>query len=350
MSSRAILKVHEISKQPLDLSILFAAMDALPEPMAIAEDGKLIYSNPSFAQLPSEVTPPLAATDALNWRSTEFAAAGRTFSLTTRSRAPELDSSDSQHLAIIGRLVGGVAHDFNNLLTGILLYCDLLQTKVDTANPLWRRVQEIRNAAVHGATLVRQLMTIGREESSAPRAICFNRVVWELEPLLRHLLGENIRIIADLAEDSGLVGVSLAQAQQIILNLALNARDAMPRGGSLRLETRFREFEGVGRSTRIFEFAASDTGQGMDSQTATRIFDPFFTTKTPGRGTGMGLATVRRIVEDAGGIIGVDTGPGKGTRMTVRLPEVHRDQAASPAVRLSAPPEEPHSDSRGARL
>jgi hypothetical protein len=113
----------------------------------LPKNGKLIYSNPSFAQLPSEVTPPLAATAGLNWRSTEFAAAGRTFSLTTRSRAPELDSSDSQHLAIIGRLVGGVAHDFNNLLTGILLYCDLPQTKVDTANPLWRRVQEIRNAA-----------------------------------------------------------------------------------------------------------------------------------------------------------------------------------------------------------
>ena len=122
-------------------------------------------------------------------------------------------------------------------------------------------------------------MTVGREERSAPRAICFNRVVWDLEPLLRHLLGENIRIISDLAEDSGLVGVSLAQAQQIILNLALNARDAMPRGGSLQLETRFREFEGVGPATRIFEFGASDTGEGMDPQIASRMFDPFFTTK-----------------------------------------------------------------------
>ncbi len=122
-------------------------------------------------------------------------------------------------------------------------------------------------------------------------------MVWDLEPLLRHLLGENIRIISDLAEDSGLVGVSLAQAQQIILNLALNARDAMPRGGSLQLETRFREFEGVGPATRIFEFGASDTGEGMDPQIASRMFDPFFTTKKAGRGTGMGLATVRKIVE-----------------------------------------------------
>jgi two-component system cell cycle sensor histidine kinase/response regulator CckA len=220
-----------------------------------------------------------------------------------------------------------VAHDFNNLLTGISSTATCCNPKLKTTNPLWRRVDEIRNAAIQGATLIRQLMTIGREESSAPRAICFNRVVWDLEPLLRRLLGENIRIVADLAEDSGLVGVSLAQAQQIILNLALNARDAMPRGGSLRLETRFREFEGVGPGTRIFEFAASDTGEGMDSHTASRIFDPFFSTKSPGHGTGMGLATVRRIVEDAGGIVSVDTGIGKGTRMTVRLPEVQREPA-----------------------
>ena len=121
------------------------------------------------------------------------------------------------------------------------------------------------------------------------------------------------------------------------------------RGGSLQLETRFREFEGVGPATRIFEFGASDTGEGMDPQIASRMFDPFFTTKKAGRGTGMGLATVRKIVEDAGGIICVDTALGKGTKMTVRLPEVHRELATEP-VQLPVPPEGPNPDSRGASL
>ena len=150
----------------------------------------------------------------------------------------------------------------------------------------------------------------------------FNYVVRELEPLLRYLLGEHIRIVTDLVADRGQVGISVAQAQQIVLNLSLNARDAMPCGGTLRFETCFPEFEGTGRSDRIFEFAVTDTGDGRDAQTASRIFDAFFTTKPHGRGAGMGLATVRRIVEDAGGIICLDTSPGKGTRMMVRLPEI----------------------------
>jgi two-component system cell cycle sensor histidine kinase/response regulator CckA len=134
-------------------------------------------------------------------------------------------------------------------------------------------------------------MTVGREESLAPPAVCFAQVVRDMTPLLRRLVGENIRINADLAEDSAFIGISLAQAQQIVLNLALNARDAMPRGGGLLLQTRFQKIEASGE--RTFEFAAADSGVGMDPHTASRMFDPFFTTKPPGQGTGMGLATVR---------------------------------------------------------
>jgi two-component system, cell cycle sensor histidine kinase and response regulator CckA len=247
-------------------------------------------------------------------------------------------------------LGGGVAHDFNNLLTGILLCCDLLQSKNDVGEALRRKVSEIRSAAEQGASLVRQLMTVGRDEIAAGHSVCFNRVVWDMEPLLRRLLGESVRITANLVEDSGMVGISLAQAQQIVLNLAVNTRDAMPHGGALRLETRFCEYEGIGPAGRIFEFVATDTGEGMDSQTASRIFDPFFTTKPPTKGTGMGLATVRQIVDDAGGTICVDTRPGGGTRMTVRLPEVNRPQLPAPPLHLSVLPEEPDSDFRGVRL
>ncbi len=284
--SSAILKFQQPSEandQALDPAILVAAVEESPEPLALTELGKLIYANRSFAQLSAD-SPDAKSTSLIisghNWQATEFAVAGRRFTLTTiRREAPILTLSDSQHLAIVGRLVGGVAHDFNNLLTGILLYCDLLQTKGALENPLSRRVDEIRTAAEQGAALIRQLMTLGRDESCTPRVVCFNSAVRELVPLLWHLLGENIRIITDLAEGPGLVGISLAQAQQIILNLALNARDAMPTGGSVRLETSFRRFAGTGPGKRIFEFTACDTGEGLDAQIASRIFDPFFTTK-----------------------------------------------------------------------
>ena len=228
---------------------------------------------------------------------------------------------------MVGRLVAGVAHDFNNLLTGILLYCDLLQSKAETAGVLWKKIDEIRAAAERGAALIRQLMTVGREEPAEQSSVCFNQVVRDLEPLLRHLLGEQIRIVTDLVGDdlvgdSALVGITSAQAQQIILNLALNARDAMPTGGVLRFQAGFRESEGTSPTGRIFEFIVSDTGLGMNSQTAARAFDPFFSTKASGRGTG--LATVRSIVEAAGGIVCAETSPGQGTRMIVRLPEVHQ--------------------------
>jgi signal transduction histidine kinase len=342
----------EANDPALEAAILVAAVEESPEPMALTENGKLIFANRSFAQLSADSLDASSASliiSGYNWQATEFGTAGRIFTLTTiRREPPILTLSDSQHLAIVGRLVGGVAHDFNNLLTGILLYCDLLQTKGTLENPLSRRVDEIRTAAEQGAALIRQLMTLGRDESCAPRVVYFNRAVRELVPLLSHLLGENIRILTDLAEGPGLVGISLAQAQQIILNLALNARDAMPTGGSVRLETRFLQFEGTGPGERIFEFTACDTGEGMDAQIAFRIFDPFFTTKPPERGTGMGLATVRKIVEDAGGIVCVETSPGKGTRMTVRLPEIDRDAQKTQPLSLPPVSEKRGAENRGA--
>jgi signal transduction histidine kinase len=348
--SRALLNFRQAGKPKLDAATLAAAIEASPEPMAIAENGKVIYSNPSFAQLSSQSQSGEAGDSAeahgKSWRTTEFSVAGRSLALTTmRPGVAELAGSDGQHLAIVGRLVGGVAHDFNNLLTGILLYCDLLQTKIDPANTLWRKVDEIRSAAEHGAGIIRQLMTLGRDERYAAHAVSFNHVVLDLEPLLKHLLGEQVRIASNLTKESGLVGISMAEAQQIVLNLALNARDAMPKGGSVRFETSFREFEGTGPGERIFEFKVSDDGEGMDAKTAARIFEPFFTTKAPGEGTGMGLATLRKIVEDAGGSISVESSPGEGTRMMVRLPEVSSDAQAGKSLSLSPAAEKTRTES-----
>jgi two-component system, cell cycle sensor histidine kinase and response regulator CckA len=315
--------------------------------LAITENGNLIYKNHRFAQLmssPSANGPTVVPTQA-SWQTLEFAFSGRKFSLTTVRTEEDLGESDWQHLAMVGRLVGGVAHDFNNLLTGILLYCDLLQSKAESAGVLWKKMDEIRTAAEQGAALIRQLMTVGHENPEEQSLICFNQVVCDLESLLRHLLGEQIRILMDLAGDSALVGITSAQAQQITLNLALNARDAMPTGGVLRFQSSFREFEGTGNGGRIFEFIVSDTGQGMDGQTAARAFDPFFSTQASGHGTG--LATVRSIVEAAGGFVCTETSPGQGTRMIVRLPEVHRSTQKNQAIDLLGRSTREQSEDRG---
>jgi signal transduction histidine kinase len=197
-----------------------------------------------------------------------------------------------------------------------------MQAKLAASNPLGQKIDEIRVAAEQGAGLIRQLMTVGREEKDAPRSVAFNDALKEMAPLLRHLAGENVHIVMELGESAGWVSISPAQAQQIVLNLVLNARDAMPGGGEVRLETGSRLFEGTGPGDRIFELTVKDSGTGMEAKTASRMFDPFFTTKSPGRGTGMGLTTVRKIVEDAGGIVTVVTAPAQGTQITVRLPEI----------------------------
>jgi signal transduction histidine kinase len=285
----------------------------------------VVYANPSFAAL-SDVAGNNGNGSHAAWQMTEFVADQRSYILTTLRR--ETTAAETLHLALIGRMVGGVAHDFNNLLTGILLYCDLLQTKLPDSDPLATRIDEIRRAAEQGAGIIRQLMTLGRDDKEAARTTSFNHAISELGPMLRHLAGENIQITTELCDENGTVGISLAQAQQIILNLVLNARDAMPQGGAVHLETRSRDFEGTGPGKHIFELIVSDSGPGMDPKIAARIFDPFFTTKARGRGTGMGLTTVRRIVEDAGGFICVDTAPGKGTCMTVRLPELSRAETS----------------------
>ena len=226
------------AKMPLDPSILAGAVEASPEPMAVVENGKVIYANPSFAQLSTRMELPLTALEASDdhWLKTEFAVGTRALSITTLRR--EAEAGASTHLEMLGRLVGGVAHDFNNLLTGILLYCDLVKTKLPAANPLAQKIEEIRRAADQGAGLIRQLMTVGREEKDAPRWVSFNHAVQEMLPLLRHLTGEQIAMTVELASGSPRVGLSLAEAQQLILNLVLNARDAMPAGGAVTLETR----------------------------------------------------------------------------------------------------------------
>jgi two-component system cell cycle sensor histidine kinase/response regulator CckA len=235
---------------------------------------------------------------------------------------------DVHKMEAIGRLVGGVAHDFNNLLTGMVLCSELILAGLEENHRLRRFAEEIRKAGEQGAGLIQQLMAVARQRAVEPRLLCLNDVVSEVRNLLTRLIGEDIELVADLAEDLGLVKMDPAQVQQIILNLVLNARDAMPDGGRVTLDTRNCDSAVSGPDEQNqfcnswVALAVTDTGCGMDGETRSRLFEPFFTTKKPGQGNGLGLATVHRIVTHECGKIEVESEAGRGTRVIVHLPRV----------------------------
>ncbi len=255
-------------------------------------------------------------------------AIGMVEDITERKQAEE-QLREAQKMEAIGRLVGGVAHDFNNLLTGIMLYCDLLTAGLASGSRLRHHAEEIRMAGEQGAALIQQLLAVARQQVVEPRVLSVNQVVSGMRNLLARLIGENIELITWLADDLGSVKMDPAQLQQVILNLVLNARDAMPDGGRVTLETRNSGEECcVVRNDQEHTFTScvlltvTDTGCGMDEETRSHLFEPFFTTKRPGRGNGLGLATVYSILKQYGGAIQVQSEPGKGTRVAVLLPPV----------------------------
>jgi len=249
---------------------------------------------------------------------------------TTDSRLSEQRLLQAERLEAVGRLAGGVAHDFNNLLTGVLLYCDLLLTGLEPGHRLRKYVEEIRAAGLQATGLVRQILAVARPQSAHPQLLCLNDVVEGMRSLLRRLIGENIQLQFQLDLNLGLVRIDPTQAQQILLNLVLNARDALPEGGGhITVETSNCQIQVLTQRTSAGSAAlpcalllVSDNGKGMDAETRRHLFEAFFTTKAPGRGTGLGLTTVHDIVTRSGGLIYVDSEPGSGTRITVLLPLV----------------------------
>ncbi len=230
----------------------------------------------------------------------------------------------AQKLEAVGRLAAGVAHDFNNLLTPILGYTEVLLAKAPAGSPEARRLSDIRRSALHGANLVRQLLAFGRKQPVTPRILDLNRELEESEELLRRTLGEDVEVLFDLTDPLGPVRLDPTQLQQVILNLAANARDAMPEGGCLTVATgplHVEAEQGEMLPGRYVRLSVTDTGAGMAPEILDHVFEPFFTTKEVGKGSGLGLAVVEGIVAQAGGKISVTSHPGAGTTFHILFPE-----------------------------
>ena len=261
--------------------------------------------------------------------------AGQTVDVTERM-ALEAQLRQAAKMEAIGQLSGGIAHDFNNMLTAIRGNAELLQGGLDPERDgdLRAEVDEILQAADRAANLTQQLLAFARRAALEPRDLDPTAVIREFSPMLGRLIGVHVRLVLDLAPDTGSVRVDRGQLEQVVLNLAVNARDAMPDGGTLRIAT---ANAGEGASGAVV-LTVTDTGVGMDESVRARIFEPFFTTKEQGKGTGMGLPTVYGIVSMFGGSIDVASEPDQGTTFTIRMPRV---PTTPPATAASVPAELP---------
>lgn len=263
----------------------------------------------------------------------------------TEHKRLEEQLREAQRLEAVGRLAGGVAHDFNNLLTVIGGYSQMLLEGLPEGDDRHPAAAEIFRAAERAASLARQLLAFSRRQIIQPRVLNLNTLVVNLSKLLRRVIGEDIELTTHLSPDLGNVKADPGQLEQVIINLAVNARDAMPEGGRLLISTANLDWcssaipdGGPELSGPFVVLTVEDTGCGMDEETRRRIFEPFFTTKPPGQGVGLGLSTVYGIVRQHGGAVEVDSAPGRGTTFRVLLPRVEEPAAPVQEAPLTASP------------
>ncbi len=254
----------------------------------------------------------------------------------TEKRRLEDSLRQSQKMEAVGQLAGGVAHDFNNILTVIMGYGDFLAAKIPRDDPMFKDLEEIKNASQRASTLTHQLLAFSRKQILSPKILNLNTVVGNMEKMLKRLIGEDIDMIFIPTKDLSKIWADQGQIEQVVMNIVVNARDAMPDGGKITIETAnvelddcyARTHDNVQKGPHVV-LSISDTGIGMDEKTRSRIFEPFFTTKEVGKGTGLGLSTVYGIVKQSGGNIWVYSEPGKGTTFKIYFPQINHDKAIS---------------------
>jgi two-component system cell cycle sensor histidine kinase/response regulator CckA len=262
--------------------------------------------------------------------------------VTERKRLEE-ELLQSQKIQAIGQLAGGIAHDFNNLLTVILGHCGVMERKL-SESPMLKSVVEVRRAGERAAQFTQQLLAFSRKQVLRPRVISMNQLVQDTEVMLRRLIGEDIELADALDPEVGNIRADPGQIEQVLLNLSINARDAMANGGRLLIETQRQELDAAAAALRSLPagryvaLSVTDTGCGMDEPTRGRIFEPFFTTKAPGVGTGLGLSTVLGIIHQSGGSISVDSTVSVGTTFKIYLPLVEEAAALGEMRQLTVAP------------
>jgi signal transduction histidine kinase len=264
------------------------------------------------------------------------------------NRKLEEQFHQAQKMEAVGRLAGGLAHDFNNFLSAINGYCQVMLNTLDRSDPTRAWLEEIKKAGDHAGSLMRELLAFSRRQVLVTQVLDLNEVVVGVENMLRHLIGKGVDLVTLPGPALGQVKADAARIKQVIVNLAVNARDAMPEGGRLTIETSNVELDAASAQRhpsvtpgRYVLLAVSDTGIGMDAQTQAHVFEPFFTTKDEGKGTGLGLAMVYGTVKQSGGAVWVDSEPGQGAKFTIYLPRVEECPATPETVH--APRPDPHS-------
>jgi two-component system, cell cycle sensor histidine kinase and response regulator CckA len=262
----------------------------------------------------------------------------------TERRVLERQLRMTTKMEAIGRLSGGIAHDFNNLLGVIIGYSEILKRKLGPENPWYECADEVEKAGQRAVSLTRQLLAFSRQQILTPAVLDLNALVTGMEKMLPRLLGEDVVVVTRLSDDIGRVKADNGQVEQVVMNLAVNARDAMPQGGELRIETANAEFDESyvrhhpgAKPGRYVMLAVVDSGIGMSAETLAHIFEPFFTTKEVGKGTGLGLATVYGVVKQSGGYLWVDSKLGKGSSFQIFLPRV--EEKVTKVVSNTLPPE-----------